>query len=275
MLDTKTKELPLVSAPDAPTAQVPQMPVAANDQTRRIAPEQVPMPPPGPDLPSPFSNPNGDLRTAQIAPHPSPFPPPVASPPPFNPAALQPTALASQEPVKASPAVRRPRRWPVAIASWLGGMVAGMLILTLALGFFGGPREVSANTGDSTAAWDTSITLTDAYLTAQARKNGSAQVQEPSMHVKADGTIAMDGKASLFGRSVPVSGTLQPIIVDGKLKMEIVNMNLGGLNLPEFVVTQIQGNMASAAQPPAAAAAMTIVKLEASEGKLVIYSKLQ
>jgi hypothetical protein len=128
----------------------------------------------------------------------------------------------------APPVARRPRRWPLAIGSWLGGVVVGMLLLTFGLAFFGGARDVAANTGDPAAAWDTSITLTDAYLTAQAKKNGTAQVQEPTMRVQADGTIAMEGKANLFGRSVPVRGKLQPSIVDGKLKMEIVSMALGG-----------------------------------------------
>lgn len=276
MIDVKTKEMPLVSARDMETAQFPKVAAAADDQTRKIAPEQVPATPPAPNLPSPFSTATGELPVVQAAPRPAQPPaPPVATPPPFNPVVAQPAPPMAQAPAVMAPAARRPRRWPAAVASWLGGMVVGMLLLTLVLGLFGGAREVSANTGDPTAAWDTSITLTDAYLTAQARKNGSAQVQDPTMHVQADGTITMDGKANLFGRSVPVSGKLQPTIADGKLKMEIVSMNLGGLNLPEFIVTQIQGSMASAAQPPAAAMSTTIVKLEATQGKLVIYGKLQ
>jgi hypothetical protein len=182
------------------------------------------------------------------------------------PQAMQPVAM---------PAARAPRRWPVAIASWLGGVVVGMLVLTLALGAFGGPRAVAASTGDPTAEWDTSITLTDAALTTQARKGGNAQVQDPTMRVTADGTITLEGRANLFGRSVPVNGTLQPTLADGKLKMEIISMQLGGLPLPEFLVTQIQSSVAGAAQPPANAAGTDIVKIEATEGKIVIYSKMR
>jgi hypothetical protein len=276
MVDMKTKELPLVSTDNVQTAQVPQMSVAAAAQTTKLGPEPVALPPSAHELPSPFSNSTGELRAVQATPQVTPFPlPSVTAPPPFEPAAMYPATPAAQAPVVAAPAARRPRRWPLAVASWVGGVVAGMLILMLGLAFLGGPRDVVVNNGDPTAAWDSSITLTDAYLTAQARKGGTAQVQEPTMHVQADGTIAMQGKASLFGRSVPVSGKLQPALVEGKLEMQIISLDLGGINLPSIIVNQIQGSMASAAQPPAAAISTTIVKLEASEGKLVIYSKLK
>jgi hypothetical protein len=276
-METKTRELPLMSAADAPTSQIPHLPEPTDDRTRRIDSAQSPVAPAGPPVPPPFSASPAEAQTVPIGPQSAPPSlPPVATPPPFMPLAAQGHIPATQAlPPAAAPAARRPLRWPVAIASWLGGVVVGMLVLTLALGAFGGPREVTASNGDPAAEWDTSITLTDAALTTQARKSGNAQVQEPTMRVKADGTIAMEGTANLFGRSVPVNGTLQPTLADGKLKMEVVSMQLGGLPLPEFLVTQLQNSVAGAAQPPAAAANTEIVKIEASEGKLVIYSKMQ
>ena len=113
MIDVKTKEMPLVSARDMETAQFPQVAVAADDQTRKIAPEQVPATPPAPNLPSPFSTATGELPVVQAAPRPAQFPaPPVAAPPPFNPAVAQPAPPAAQAPAVAAPVARRPRRWP-------------------------------------------------------------------------------------------------------------------------------------------------------------------
>jgi hypothetical protein len=272
MIEAKTRELPLMSAADTQTAPIQ----LSADQTAEFTPEQVALLPPPPDLPRPHNPATGEMHTAQLTPRAVPFPaPPAATPPPFEPAVAHAAPNIAPEVVAARPA-RRPRRWPLALGSWFGGVLAGMLVLMLGLMYLGGPGDVAANTGDTAAAWDTSITLTDAYLTAQARKNGAAQVQEPTMRVQADGTIAMQGKVNLpMLGSAQVNGVLQPTIVDGKLKMQIVSMNVGALPLPEFVVTQIQNNMATSAQPPAMATSTTIVKLEASEGKLVIYGKLQ
>ena len=275
-MEPKTKELPLVSAAGATTTQLSPLPEPADDRTRRIDPAQFPVAPAGPPTPPPFVAPPARVQTAQLGPQAAPPPPPAASPPTFMPVAAQVSAAAPPAAAQPAPAAaRRPRRWPVAIASWLGGVVVGMLVLTFALGAFGGARELSASTGDPPADWDTSITLTDAALTAQARKGGNAQVQDPTMRVNADGTISLEGRAHLFGRSVPVNGSLQPTLADGKLKMEIISMQLGGLPLPEFLVTQIQSSVAGAAQPPANAAGGEIVKIEATDGKLVIYSKMQ
>ena len=180
-------------------------------------------------------------------------------------------------PIAATPVAvsRVPRRWPLVLGAWVGGVVAGMLVLTLALGLFGKPRDLAASNGDPTAAWDTSVTLTDTYLTAQARKNGTGQVQEPVLHVQADGKVALQGKVSLLGRTVPVSAMLQPSVIEGKMQMDMVQLQVGGLPLPEVVVKQIASGVAGAMQPPAGALATTIVKLETSDGKLVLYSKVK
>ncbi|MFN8516250.1 MAG: hypothetical protein U0841_27420 [Chloroflexia bacterium] len=126
MIDVKTKEMPLVSARDMETAQFPQVAVAADDQTRKIAPEQVPATPPAPNLPSPFSTATGELPVVQAAPRPASIPRTArGGPAAVQPAVAQPAPPAAQAPAVAALVARRPRRWPAAVASWLGGMVAG------------------------------------------------------------------------------------------------------------------------------------------------------
>lgn len=259
-METTTRELPLLPATDEQAGPPPTMRAAGDAPTRPLA--VLPAPAAAPPGPPPFSPPPADAGAGRAE---------VAAMP--RPAAQ----VAQERPALGTPAAppRPRRRWPVALASWFGGMAAGMLVLLLALAAFGGPRSVSASTGDPTAAWDSSITLTDAYLTAQARKNGTGQVQEPTLRVQADGTLALEGKIGLFGRSVPLNAKLQPSLADGKLQMAIVSMQVGGLPLPEVVVNQVQNGVAGAAQPPAGTMPTTIVKLEASEGKLVIFSKVK
>ncbi len=271
-MDTKTKELPLVKVADyEQTTRVPLGVAAAPGEAATIVPVG--------DASERVTRPLA-LVPDRIGPVASATPPPLRA---VWPAPVEEEREPVRErPVAATPvaatgaaAPRATRRWPLAVGSWVGGVVAGMLVLTLLLGLFGKPRDIAASTGDPTAAWDTSITLTDAYMTAQARKNGTGQVQEPTLHVQADGKVAMDGKVSLLGRTVPMKATLQPTLVDGKLEMEVAQLQVGGLPLPEVIVKQITSGVASATQPPAGALPTTIVKLETSDGKLVIYSKVK
>lgn len=273
-MEPKTKELPLMPVVEPQTMHTPQ----PADQTRRLALVQ-PVPPlaqMAPPTPPPFAASPPAMHAAQPAPQSTPpMLAPVAAPPPFMPQPSPGHAPAPQAtPAATKPAARRTLRWPFMLVSWCGGMVAGMLVLVLGLGMFGGARDVAASTGDPTADWDTSITLTDAALTAQMRKGGIAQVQNPTLRIKEDGTIALTGNANLFGRGVPVNATIQPTLTDGQLAMEVVSMQLGGLPLPELLVTQIQGSLAGATQPPAGLGDAQIVRIEASAGKLVLYSKM-
>ena len=163
-----------------------------------------------------------------------------------------------------------PRRWPALVLVALGGVLAGM-VLTLGLVFASGPRAVPGTPGDPSAAWDSTIILNDAYLTAQARTAGNAQIQEPRMHAGADGKVVLDGRAGLF----PLHVILQPTIVDGELRLAVVSAQAGGLPLPAPLASQIESSIASAVQLPPAKVATTLVRVEAKEGQLVLYSRVK
>jgi hypothetical protein len=72
-----------------------------------------------------------------------------------------------------------------------------------------------------------------------------------------------------------MTAKLQPSLADGKLQMAIVNLQVGGLPLPQVVIDQIANGVAGTTQPPAGGMPATLVRLETAEGKLVIYSKVQ
>src|SRR4051794_21545848 len=163
-----------------------------------------------------------------------------------------------------------PRRWPAMVLVALGGVLAGM-VLALALVFASGPRAVPGSPGDPSAAWDSTIILNDAYLTAQAKTGGTDQIQEPRMHAGADGKVTLDGRAGLF----PLHVILQPTIVDGELHLAVVTAQAGGLPLPAALASQIESTIASTVQLPPAKVATTLVRVEAKEGQLILYSKVK
>ena len=189
--------------------------------------------------------------------------PPVVPPPP-------PGVVPSVSPSR--------RRWPFAIAGLAGlvaGIVLGVLLLAVTLVIFGKPRQVADSTGDPNAAWDLSATLTDAFLTSRVRANAARPVQDPRVHVQADGRIALEGRVGVRGPAVPVTVLLQPSIGDGQVRVALVSVKVGGLPLPGPLVEQIERVVTEASQPPMPPVPLTIVRIETMDGQLIVYSKLK
>lgn len=172
------------------------------------------------------------------------------------------------------PTVAPPKRgWAQSLASGLGGILAGMLLIALIVAVAGSPRAVPGAAGDPNAAWDLSVVATNAYLTRQAQASENSLVQEPTMSVGADGKVILDARVSIIGPSLPLRATLQPTIVDGKLRLVVTGTQLGGLPLPGLVSRQVESMVATAAQMPATTVPVTLVRVEAKEGQLILYEK--
>jgi hypothetical protein len=168
-----------------------------------------------------------------------------------------------------------PRAWPrIGLAALLGaagGMLALVLILTLAIS----PRAVPGSAGDPAAGWDSSIILTDAYLTAQARAGGGGQIQDPRLHVVPDGTVTLDGRSGLLVGAAPIRATLRPTVVDGALRMTVVSAQLGVLPLPEPLSRQIEAAIAASLQAPPTTVPTAVVRVETKDGQLILYNKVK
>jgi hypothetical protein len=103
--------------------------------------------------------------------------------------------------------------------------------------------------GDPGAAYDLSLTVTEAFFTSQVNKppqdtTGSqsqgTSLQDAQVRLREDGTIEVQGKASAYGFVVPVQAVVQPRVVDGKIEMEIISGQAGGLTVPATVADDIE-----------------------------------
>jgi uncharacterized protein YpmS len=179
----------------------------------------------------------------------------------------------ARPPTPGSPPPSTPRRWPALVLVALGGVLVGML-LVLGLTFASGPRAVPGSPGDPSAAFDSTIILNDAYLTAQA-KTGGNQIQEPRMHAGADGKVTLDGRVSVFGIGAPLHAILQPTVVNGELQMTVVSGQVGGFPLNDVLARQIESTVADVVKRPPAKVATTLVRVEVKDGQMILYDKVK
>lgn len=166
-----------------------------------------------------------------------------------------------------------PRRWPALVLVALGGVLVGM-VLALGLTFASGPRAVPGSPGDPSAAFDSTIILNDAYLTAQAKIGGN-QIQDPRMHAGADGKVTLDGRVSVFGLGAPLHAILQPTVVNGELQMTVVSGQVGGFPLNDLLARQIETTVAEVVKRPPAKVATTLVRVEVKDGQMILYDKVK
>lgn len=171
----------------------------------------------------------------------------------------------------------RPRRWLDRLGGAVVGLVLGVGLLAAFLTLAGGRPAAAATgtTGDPSAAWDSRVTLTDAFLTAQAKSQNGGTVHDPRLHVAADGTLTLDGAMSLFGRSLPLHVVLRPAVADGAVTTTLESAQVGGLPLPANLAQSFMSAGAPSLQPPSSAVPAKVVRLETSDGQLTLYTALR
>lgn len=171
----------------------------------------------------------------------------------------------------------RPRRWLDRLAGAVVGLALGAVLLAALLALAGGvpAAAASAATGDPAATWDSRVTLTDAFLTAQARAQSAGTVRDPRMHVAADGSLTLDGTVALLGRELPLHAVLQPAVADGAMTTTLESAQVGGLPLPPALARNFAATGATLLQPPASAVPARVVRLEATAGQLTLYTALR
>ena len=136
------------------------------------------------------------------------------------------------------------------ILALVAGLAVGMIAVGGAL-YLTKPDEnpPPLALGDPNAQFDVALTITEAFFTAQVNKppadttGGQAQqtsLQDAEVRLRLDGTIEVQGKADAYGFLVPVQAVVQPRVVGGKLEMEIVRGQAGGLTVPASVADDIE-----------------------------------
>lgn len=146
------------------------------------------------------------------------------------------------------------RRVPVAL---LIGLVLGLVAT------FGGVFALGRGTaavpppalGDPAHPWDLEVVVTDALLTTQLRQppcgatapsgatpagsQGRRSLRDPSVQFRADGTIQVNGTASLYGLPLRGRAVLQPRVIDGHLEFAVVSSEIGRFKLPTTAGDQL------------------------------------
>jgi hypothetical protein len=117
-------------------------------------------------------------------------------------------------------------------------------ILTIVLLVFAGPRPAAAPT--QTTQGHLTVSVDDAYLTAAVRQAAAnvpaaSNVSSLTAHVQSGDHIVVSGDASVFSVPVPLSMTLQPVVNQGALTVQVVDAYVGGFPMPGLLDTQLEG----------------------------------
>lgn len=103
--------------------------------------------------------------------------------------------------------------------------------------------------GDPNAPYDLALTITEAFFTTQVNKppadttggqSRQTSLRDAQVRLRADGTIEVQGRASVYGFDVPVQAVMQPRVTGGKIEMEIIRGQAGGLTVPASVADDIE-----------------------------------
>jgi hypothetical protein len=103
--------------------------------------------------------------------------------------------------------------------------------------------------GDPNAPYDLALTVTEAFFTTHVNQppadttggqSQSTSLEDAEIRLRENGTIEVQGKASAYGFVVPVQAIVMPRVVNGKLEMEILSGQAGGLTVPASVAGDIE-----------------------------------
>jgi hypothetical protein len=136
--------------------------------------------------------------------------------------------------------------------------------------------------GDPNAPYDLALTVTEAFFTTQVNKppadttgaqSQSTSLKDALVRLREDGTIELQGKASAYGFVVPVEAIVQPRIVNGKLEMEILSGQAGGLTVPQSVADDIETIINRQIANTLSKNDFQILAIQAGPGTLVVHLK--
>ena len=165
------------------------------------------------------------------------------------------------------------------IAGLAIGMIAvgGVLYLTMP-----DDNPPALALGDPNAPYDLALTVTEAFFTAQVNRppadttGGQAQqtsLRDTEVRLREDGTIEVQGKAESYGFLVPVQAVVQPRVVGGKIEMEIIRGQAGGLTVPASVADDIETIINRQIANTLANRDFQVIALQPGPGTLVVRLK--
>jgi uncharacterized protein YpmS len=136
------------------------------------------------------------------------------------------------------------------ILTLIAGIAIGIIVVGVALYLTKPDGTTPAQQfGDPNAPYDLALTVTEAFFSSQVNRppadttgaqSQSTSLRDAEIRLREDGTIEAQGKANAYGFVVPVQAIVQPRVVNGKIEMEIIQGQAGGLAVPQTVADDIE-----------------------------------
>jgi hypothetical protein len=169
------------------------------------------------------------------------------------------------------------------VLALIAGLAVGVIIVGGGL-YLTKPDDgtPSGQYGDPNASYDLSLTITEAFFTTQVNKppadttgtqSQSTSLQDAEVRLREDGTIEVQGKASAYGFVVPVQAVVQPRVVNGKIEMEILRGQAGGLTVPQSVADDIETIINRQIANTLSRNEFEIISLEIGSGMIIVRLK--
>jgi hypothetical protein len=136
--------------------------------------------------------------------------------------------------------------------------------------------------GDPDAPYDLALTITEGFFTSQVNQppadttggqSQSTSLEDADVRLRDDGTIEVQGRASAYGFLVPIQAIVQPRVVNGKIEMEILSGQAGGLTVPDTVANDIETIINRQIANTLSRNEFEIISLEIGSGMIIVRLK--
>lgn len=128
--------------------------------------------------------------------------------------------------------------------------------------------------------FDLEVRLRESLLTGLARQElQRIELDQPLQNVQVDAlpgrALRLVGQATVQGTQAPVSATLEPRVANGRLTLEIVELQLGGTRLPPQFAASIEQVLNERLQQAMGATRFQVVGVATDEQSLVLQLREQ
>lgn len=134
--------------------------------------------------------------------------------------------------------------------------------------------------GDLNAPFGLSLTVTEAFIAERINNPPPPQPGTPAparprvrgavARLLPDGTLQVRGETTLSGLTVPVSATLLPRVVGGRVEMAIVDGRAGGLGIPTSIATDVEAAVNRQLRATAAEREVEVVAIVPGDGVMTV-----
>lgn len=134
--------------------------------------------------------------------------------------------------------------------------------------------------GDLNAPFSLSLTVTEAFIADRINnppppRPGTPAPERPRVHgavarLLPDGTLQVRGEATMRGLTVPISATLLPRVVEGRIEMAIIDGRAGSLGIPTSIADDVETAVNRQLRATAAERTVEVVAIVPGDGVMTV-----